>query len=70
MILTKYNMPCHEMHPKEDYLRKDFYMHLTWTSILAKFYHCKKECYKPTPLKGISPSRFRKCSDIIWDNLV
>jgi hypothetical protein len=30
----------------------------------------KSGCYKPTPLEGISPSRFRKRSGIIQDNLL
>jgi hypothetical protein len=42
-MLEKYNMPCHSMHPKQDYFRKDFYMHSRCTSILSKFYPCRKQ---------------------------
>ncbi len=30
----------------------------------------KSGCYKPTPLKGISPTRFTKRLGIIWGNLL
>jgi hypothetical protein len=30
----------------------------------------KSGCYKPTPLKGISPTRFRKSLGIIYGNLL
>jgi hypothetical protein len=49
MILEKYNMPCHAMHPMQDYFWKDFYIHDKFdmqpicTSMLVKFYSCKKQ---------------------------
>jgi hypothetical protein len=74
-ILEKYNKQCHAMHPMQDYFWKDFYMHNKFdmqpicTSMLAKFYSCKKWVLQTYPLKGISPSRFRKHLGIIRDNL-
>jgi hypothetical protein len=41
-------MPCHAMHPMQDYFWEDFYMHDKFdmqpicTSMLMKFYSCKK----------------------------
>jgi hypothetical protein len=48
MILEKYNMPCHAMHPMQDYFLEGFLytrqidMQPICTSMLAKFYSCKK----------------------------
>jgi hypothetical protein len=75
MILEKYNMSCHAMHPMQDYFWKDFYMHDQFdmqpicTSMLAKFYSYNKSVLQTYPLRGISLSRFRKSSGIIQDNM-
>jgi hypothetical protein len=42
-------------------------MHYYFDKILS---FTKSGCYKPTPLKGISPLRFRKCLGIIQGNLL
>jgi hypothetical protein len=67
----KYAMPCNAMHPMQDYFWKVFYMHgklicnlyalLYWQNFIL----VKCGCFKPTPLIGISPSRFKKRSEII-----
>jgi hypothetical protein len=56
----KYNIPCHAMHPMQDDFWKDFYMHSKsiCTSMLAKFYPCKKrvlQTYPPPPLEESRP---------------
>jgi hypothetical protein len=46
-------MPYHAIHPMQDYLWKDFYMHDKFdmqpirTSMLVKFYSCKKPMLPP-----------------------
>jgi hypothetical protein len=48
MILEKYNMPCHAMHPIQDLFLESFSyvlqfdMHFICTPIWTKFYSCKK----------------------------
>jgi hypothetical protein len=69
-ILEKYNMPCHAMHPMQDYFWKDFYMHdesicnlyalLCWQNFIL----AKKWVLQTYPLRGISPSRFRNHLEI------
>jgi hypothetical protein len=63
-------MPCYAMQPLgQNLIRKDFTLYNLFknatycTSNLAKFYYCKKWCYKPTPSKEFLPSRFRKLSE-------
>jgi hypothetical protein len=50
-------MACHEMQPNALLIWQNF--------IIAK-----SGCYKPTPLKGISPMRFWKLSGITGGNLL
>jgi hypothetical protein len=56
MILEKYNMPCHAIHPMQDYyFWKDFYMQGKFdmqpicTSMLVKIYSCKKQVLQTYP---------------------
>jgi hypothetical protein len=56
-ILENANMLCHDMLTQ-------------CTSNLENFITAKSWCYKPTPLKRISPSRFRKRWKITWGSLL
>jgi hypothetical protein len=48
-------MPCHVMHPMQDYFWKNFFMHGKFdmqpicTSMLAKFCSCKKQVLQTYP---------------------
>jgi hypothetical protein len=65
------------MHPMQDYFfgkvficrvhRYATYMHFY---VGKKIILVKSGCYKPNPLRRISPSRFKKCSVITQDNLL
>jgi hypothetical protein len=74
------NMPCHAMHPKQDYFRKDFYMQ-GWFDMqsymhyskLAKFYHCKNRVLHQVSsacgVDGEAPTFiFNRLGHVLWVN--
>jgi hypothetical protein len=61
-IFPKYNMPCYAMHPIQNLFLEifsyelQFDMHFYMHSYLhKKIILVKSGCYKPTPLRRISP---------------
>jgi hypothetical protein len=68
-------MPCNASYSRL-FLWKDFYIHDKLICILyallcrRNVILAKSGCYKTYPLKGISPSRFRKCSGITRGDLL